>query len=481
MKRTIIIILTILVAACPVFAGTGISGAGFLKMGGGARARAMGDAYIAVAQDSSAVFWNPAGLVKLYYPEVQYMYNSWFVDISHQYFEAAFPTENGIFGGSYSLLDSGTIQGYDGTGGLTSTFTAQDTALTLSWARKMNNVVSLGINAKTITEKLEDHQALAMAADVGVMWILSPKFTVGAVTKNVGQSLKFIAEETPLPQFIGAGIAYRDRLGPDELTLAGDYVANSDGTGALNLGAEYLFRDLIALRFGSAAGGFRAGVGLWTNHYGLDYAYQAGDDLGTAHLISMSYSFGSRDRKKALVREYLALGKAFMAKDRYADAAVQLEKVLDLEAGNAEARALYNRASRAVEKGAEGQVSVEILSERKAEADKHIANGKKFVKEKQYLEAIGEFNKALKVMPSHPDAIKLVREAQAALEAEVSTKVKEEAREHLGLAMKYISTQDYDEAMREVQEVLKIDPGNVQALQLLKKLNNLKKLEIIEK
>src|SRR3989339_1401613 len=38
------------------------TGAGFLKMGAGARAVAMGEAFSAVADDVTALYWNPAGL-----------------------------------------------------------------------------------------------------------------------------------------------------------------------------------------------------------------------------------------------------------------------------------------------------------------------------------------------------------------------------------------------------------------------------------
>jgi tetratricopeptide (TPR) repeat protein len=99
------------------------------------------------------------------------------------------------------------------------------------------------------------------------------------------------------------------------------------------------------------------------------------------------------------------------------------------------------------------------------------------MEEKQYLEAITEFNKALKIIPSHPEAVKLMREAQSALEAEVSEKVKDEAKEHLGLALKHIATDNYTEALKEVEEVLKIDPGNVQALKLYRKLRTILKIE----
>ena len=43
----------------------GTSSATFLRIGVGARAEGMGEAFVAVANDPSAVFWNPAGLASL--------------------------------------------------------------------------------------------------------------------------------------------------------------------------------------------------------------------------------------------------------------------------------------------------------------------------------------------------------------------------------------------------------------------------------
>ncbi|MCK7521899.1 MAG: hypothetical protein MZV64_31575 [Ignavibacteriales bacterium] len=43
----------------------GISAFQFLKIGVGARGVAMGEAYVAVANDASSLFWNPAGLAQM--------------------------------------------------------------------------------------------------------------------------------------------------------------------------------------------------------------------------------------------------------------------------------------------------------------------------------------------------------------------------------------------------------------------------------
>src|SRR4030067_1016458 len=63
----------------------GISTAQFLKIGVGGRASALGDAFVAISNDASALYWNPAGLVQFQDNQVMFSHNSWVVDINHEF------------------------------------------------------------------------------------------------------------------------------------------------------------------------------------------------------------------------------------------------------------------------------------------------------------------------------------------------------------------------------------------------------------
>jgi len=477
MKKALILTVLLISLSSLAWAGVGTSGANFLLLGGGARPLGMGEAYVALADDSSATFWNPAGLPKLVFPEIQYMYNQWFVDVRHSFFNAAFPTNYGVFGGSYSLLDSGDIPGFSGSGSPEASFKSQDTALTFSWGRRLNDRFSLGVNLKSISESLANYQAQSLAADLGCLFELSPKVKLGAALQNVGQPLKFVSEQTPLPLTVRLGLAVTNVRFEDRQSLTVDYVNSTGSNPALNVGGEYLFREFLALRGGLARSLLRAGVGIRASHFGVDYAYLYHDSLGATHQVSFLYSFGSEDRKKALIADYVALAMAYYNQGKVAEGLVAARKAVALDPENAEARATFTKLNFALEVKATGRAKETIQAVKEKEIDVFLNNGKKFMSEKQYLEAIGEFNKALKVIPSHPEAVKSMREAQSALEAEVTGKVKEEAKQHLGLALQYIATDDYNNAFAEVKEVLKIDPGNVSALKLYKKLEKILNLE----
>jgi len=83
----------------------GISTAEFLKIGVGGRASALGDAFVAIANDASALYWNPAGLVQFKDDQVMFSHNMWVVDINHDFFGAVYHLdEANAFGVAFTSL-----------------------------------------------------------------------------------------------------------------------------------------------------------------------------------------------------------------------------------------------------------------------------------------------------------------------------------------------------------------------------------------
>src|SRR5439155_18087839 len=63
----------------------GTSSATFLKIGVGARAVGLGESFVAVANDPSAIFWNPAGLASLQKEELLFSHAGWPGDIHYEH------------------------------------------------------------------------------------------------------------------------------------------------------------------------------------------------------------------------------------------------------------------------------------------------------------------------------------------------------------------------------------------------------------
>ena len=115
----------------------GTTTASFLKIGVGARAAAMGEAFTAVASDGTSLYWNPAGLRQLKTKEFSATYNSWFEEIKQGYLSLTFPASIGTIGFGANYVDMGTLEGRDVEGNPTGDFTASDTHIFIGYARKL--------------------------------------------------------------------------------------------------------------------------------------------------------------------------------------------------------------------------------------------------------------------------------------------------------------------------------------------------------
>src|SRR5215831_18795257 len=79
----------------------GTSSATFLRIGVGARAVGMGETFVAVANDPSAIFWNPAGLASLQRRELAISYVQWPADVNYNHLTMIMPSRR--LGGSLAL------------------------------------------------------------------------------------------------------------------------------------------------------------------------------------------------------------------------------------------------------------------------------------------------------------------------------------------------------------------------------------------
>jgi long-subunit fatty acid transport protein len=89
-KTLFLIALSVSTMSAAFAESAGQAGA-YLKMGVGARALGMGSAFTAVADDSTAAFWNPAGLAKMQKPEASFMHANLTMDREYNFFNYVHP------------------------------------------------------------------------------------------------------------------------------------------------------------------------------------------------------------------------------------------------------------------------------------------------------------------------------------------------------------------------------------------------------
>ncbi len=312
MKTFISMSLLVLFALSSVsFAqGPGEAAVPFLLISPGARAGGMGETGAAMANDVTAVFWNPAGLAFQYQNpetdsrgEVSLMHAKWlpqfnFTDLFYDYLAARYYIDDiGMVGASITFLNLGENTQTSTQGDELSKFTSQEYAFTLSYATTLEENLGVGVNVKIIRSELApsgltvgnettNGTATGFAMDFGVLWtpkypLFDKRLNVGANVSNLGPAIFYNdeAQSDPLPANLRIGLAYK--LVDDEynrLTIA--YDANKplyrrDGNNAEaflkaafysswvkgsiadrwhsvshSIGAEYWYGNMFALRMG---------------------------------------------------------------------------------------------------------------------------------------------------------------------------------------------------------------------------------------
>ena len=277
---------------------TGTYSADFLNIGVGAKAAAMGNAYVGLANDVTAIYWNPSGLVQLAEPQIIFSHTRWFSDIRYEYLGLALPlSSRNVVAGGVMYLHMGTTLGYDDQDQPTSFFTAYDAVLALSFSSYLSSNLSLGVTLKGIQEKLESKKAQSWALDVGACYTYR-RFSLGLVMRNLGSPLKFIHQKSSLPSSFATGIAIRAF---DNLTLTTDIDLSASGSPILRQGVEYNYSERVFLRtgyecrnigggkFASPTPGF--GGGLKISNLQFDYTFSQYKLMGDTHTLTFVYKF----------------------------------------------------------------------------------------------------------------------------------------------------------------------------------------------
>ena len=172
----------------------GTTAAQFLSISQGARASGMGSAYVAVSDDPTAIFWNPAGLAKLEGGAVVFDHSSWIADIKYNFVAASYNL--GTYGSlGISFLSSSiedmkvrTIADPEGTG---ETFSVSDAMFSIAYAINLTDNFSIGFNPKFINQKIWKTNATAFAIDMGVQYVTPFDGIVLAMSiSNFGTKMK---------------------------------------------------------------------------------------------------------------------------------------------------------------------------------------------------------------------------------------------------------------------------------------------------
>jgi len=269
--------------------GPGTTAANFLKIGVGARAAAMGDAFTVIVDDSTSLYWNPAGLAKMEKGQLSATYNMWFAGINQGYLGMSFPlSRRGVAAGGMNYVDMGDFDGRDEAGNPTGTFTASALNYQLGYANRVGEKFIWGISAGLVQDTIADDIKSTYAANFGLLFETSESLSLGLALQNIGGQLG----GDPLPFVAKIGMAYTWQ----SLLLALDIAKPADNDLYYCAGIEWWIMDGIALRAGYKTNqdigeGLTAGLGFDKGKIRFDYAYVPYGELGNTHKVSLGMSF----------------------------------------------------------------------------------------------------------------------------------------------------------------------------------------------
>jgi len=314
----------------------------FLLISPGVRADGMGEAFVALADDASAIYWNAGALGFLQHHEILLMHSNWLPQLASDLFYdfGAYVHHVpglGTFGGSVTYLNMGEQNVTRSTGPeVVDHFISYDVALSGAFGTLVSENIGVGVNMKIIRSNLSpigagqekgSGQAWSFGVDLGMLYkhFLVKGLNFGINLSNLGPKIAYIDvdQADPQPTNLKVGFAYKLLdMEYNKITVTADFNKllvrrYKDGTSdpfykaiftswtdepikqemkrvISHVGAEYWYSDLVALRVGywyDEIGNVKPttfGAGLKYSLYRFDFGYIA---AGEGHPLSDTMRF----------------------------------------------------------------------------------------------------------------------------------------------------------------------------------------------
>ena len=312
---------------------TGTTAAKFLSTNIGSKAVGMGGAFTALANDGSAMYWNPAGIGFNRLRNVYVNHSDWIADISFDYFSLSIPlNKNRFLGINVTSVTMGEMEvtryGNEDTG---ETFSASDNAFGLTYALNLTDRFSIGFNGKYIQQTIANNHANGLALDLGTLFDTPYGFRLGTSISNFGPKMKmtgddllvavdvdesihgnnesvtgFLAtDEFDLPLVLRVGLSDDVNFGKIvRMTWTLDSNNPNDNASYINAGMEVgLFDDLFKLRAGlnsllldDREREFSLGFGIKSpvfikQQFQINYSFESLKNLGDTHQVSFGFLY----------------------------------------------------------------------------------------------------------------------------------------------------------------------------------------------
>ena len=479
MKRVLTALILSCIAVSPALAlfdsaNGGQPGEYLDELSGGARGMALGLAQVALYGQANLLYSNPAGISGIWWKEASFNYVPLFAQSQYATLSYACPVgDNNTLGVSFVRLASGDAEKTNALGEAIGTFSDQETAVIIGAAVKLSKEVSCGLSVKMVSQDIDTLSEKGFGADLGLIYRYSPGHTWGLALVN---AVSPILGPDRFPTTVKGGfshVLFRDFSWHGEVSglnlFSGDFVSR------YYTGFEFNRPEWFFWRLGLNEKQLSAGFGIGSKQIDIDYAFIY-NSLDTVHNISVNirYGYPAADAELAASEKIEEMKKQ---KEELAEAERKEEENIKFE------RERLNR---------EKKLALKFMEARRA------------FDEKRYVFAQERLQEILKEDPAYDEAKTLSSEIKSRVDSENVVRRLEyarqaykkgafsEAKEHAGYVLElqtdnvearvilflasaqvYLSNKQYKEAKGELIEVLKIEPNNPEASQLLKRVQNI--------
>lgn len=482
----------------------------FIETGMGARAQGLGNAFVATANDGSAVFWNPAGLDYLSQSNLVLFHSTLIAGTFYDFASVTFPfVQFGSVGVGVARIG---VSGIAFTNDFVKiadnqTFTKEE--FYFSYGKKLPWFgLALGTTFKVdhtstsdlVADQVNTVSGTGFGLDIGAMWrpdydnAILRNLSVGLNFQNVVRpSIKLASLSDTDPYNIKFGIAKDLFFGDEKLkkfTISADVNKNQKSPSpTFNFGTEFTYNRFLVARVGLMAGQMTVGMGTEFNQFQrfqVDYSVNLGNQFGTPlHRLSLTMNFGKTiDEKIQIARakrleedqklitknqeaararalkEHQAQGKELFKDNKLLPALVEFEQVLQLDPANEQAKLYIDSVNSLMNSQLATQLadtanavkSITITEENDKFIKDHYRRGFQLVQKGDYLAAIIEYQNALDRSPNNPELAKALAETRSLLDKKIGS--------YIAKARSSAAANNFAEALKLLSEARGLDPTN---------------------
>lgn len=466
--------------------------------GAGAKADAMA-AFTACADNASAVFYNPAGLVFSERQAISFLHYQLYENAMYNLIAYIFPAlDIGVIGTTLYRFSSGSIESFSSSDMKLNDFSLNEYKFSFSYAKDITDNFYSGINFNVYTFNLSDLNSTGIGFDAGVLYEPFSFFRAGLMVYNLIKplfSMKVSSED--LPQRYVMGLLLKNSISDFNLSFTSDFILGERENFKIKSGAEINWQKIIAARVGFDDGRLSYGAGIDILNFIIDYSYQINNDLGGIHKITLTYNFGltlkeqKQEKTKKMMAEIKKLAEAkYMEKikskaeyyyriayelykqEKYEEALLQTEKALEWYPEYENGIKMKNLLEYKVHEKFNKDFGLSYKKENK----EYVIAGINYYVKKDYENAIYNWQMALKIDSQNETLKKYISKATFEMNARKKEKKLSEAEKQKAEKIYYEAVNAYtagnlETAIILLKKVLEINPEDIKAMRNLEKVN----------